>query len=108
MLHRLFEQLETILTLATMALVFGLIKLLVSASVLTWRANLLYVLVSVIVGTLAGSVALELGASDAVALSVTSVLSLTSRDLLHALVDQKIMSSLGKRAAENIVDKITK
>ena len=109
MLHRLVEQLGDLVLLACMSLLFGIVKVIAAPTPDCWKCNFGSLFISVIIGTLAGALALQTQLGDYTALAISSFCSLISRDLVMAILDnRKNIGGLLKRAAENLVDRFTK
>lgn len=109
MLHRILEQVGDLILFASISLIFGFIKVLTVPTTDCWKCNVGTLLISVVIGTLAGALALQYQFGDYTAITVSSISSLLSRDIVMAILNnRKNLSSLLKRAAENLVDKFTK
>lgn len=108
MMDRLVANIHDLMIFSGVAFVFGLIKISMAKDPMPVKYHLLTLVLSVLVGTLAGEVALEAGFKDFVALAVTSIGSLLSRDIIAAVINKTFLADLAKRAAENIVDKTTR
>lgn len=93
---------------AAVAVGFGLIKILTASQKMNLKYNLITLLVSGLVGTLAGEIALETGSADFISLGITSVASLLSREIIAGIMNKQFLSDLAKQAATNVVDKVTK
>lgn len=93
---------------ALTSFLFGIIKILVAPQAVPLKHSILTLVLGVLVGSLAGAVALELGSGDYVSITVSAIFSLLSRDIILALLNKPLVSDLAKRAGENIVDKLTK
>lgn len=106
--ERVATQVHDLVLFAAVAFFFGLVKIFTTTPAMPLRYNLITLFTSVLIGTLAGEVALELQSLDFIALSVTSVASLLSRDIVAGLLNKQFMAGLAKRATENVVDKVTK
>lgn len=109
MLHRLTEQLGDIIVLAGVALIFGIVRLLLLPGPHSVKIYLTSLAISVPVGTLIGALFLELGMADMASMAAASVGSLLAHDFLTGIMNNReFLSSLLKRAAENLTDKFTK
>lgn len=108
MIERIFAQVGDITLTAFVALIFGMIRVFMNKEEMSFRGHVLTILTCVAVGTLAGQTALEMGLPDFVSLSITSVFSLVSRDVVVGLMNKKFLADLAARASENLVDKVTK
>ena len=109
MLHRIWEQIGDLALFAMVSLIFGIIKLYTLPELDGWKQAISSLFVSIIIGTLAGALALQYQFGDYTALSVSSVASLLSRDIvLGILKNRHQIGELLKRAAFNLVEKFTK
>lgn len=108
MFDRLHTNLADIQLFAAVALLFTLIKWLITPGKVPYKTVIINVVTGVTVGVLAGGLALEVNIGDFGAITIASVATMLSRELLDFLRDKQALSSLAKRAAENIVDKVTK
>lgn len=108
MFERITSNWHDLVTFIGVTAMFGMVKIWMSQSHMPLRYKVLSLFVSVLVGTLAGGIALENGAPDFISLSVASISSLLARDFVHAVLDKQLVQELAKRAAENVVDKVTK
>lgn len=108
MLHRLLENIGDLAVYALTAFLFGIIKILVAPQAIPLKHSILTLVLGVLVGSLAGAVALELGSGDYVSITVSAIFSLLSRDIILAFLNRTLVSDLAKRAGENLVDKLTK
>lgn len=110
MFHRILDQAQDLILLAFISLVFGVTKVLtLHESKNCFKCALGTVIVSVVVGTIAGGLALQYQFGDYTSLTISSIASLLSRDLVMAVLkNREYLGDLLKRAAENLVDKGTK
>jgi hypothetical protein len=109
MLHRILEQMGDLILFAMISLVFGVIKVFAAPSVDCWKCNIGTILISVVIGTISGALALESGFGDYTAITVSSLCSLLSRDILAAILNnRKNIGMLVRRAMQNLVDKYTR
>ncbi len=93
---------------ASVAFLFGLIKIFTSTHIMPLRHNIITLFVSVVIGTLAGEIAIEYGSADFISLGITSVASLLSREIIAGIMNKQFLADLAKQAATNVVDKVTK
>jgi len=108
MIQRIFEQLSDLALLAIISLVVGFIKILLVPEPRCLLCNVLTLIISVFVGTLAGALAMQFALGDYAALAISSVASLLSRDIVMAMLNNRQhLGYLFKRATTNIVDRLT-
>lgn len=94
---------------AVISLIFGIIKCFAAPEPANWKQAIGTILISVMVGTLAGALALQYAFGDYTAITISSIASLMSRDIVMAILNnRKNLTALVKRAAENLVDKFTR
>lgn len=109
MIHRLIEQVGDLILFALISLVFGIIKCFAAPEPTNWKERIGSILISVVVGTLAGALSLQYSFGDYTAITISSLASLMSRDIVMSILNnRKHLSDLVKRASENLVDKFTK
>lgn len=109
MFHRLLASAEDLVTFATLSLVFAFIKCLISPEPRSLRAKAVQVVIAVLVGTMSGGLALEMGAGDFAALAICSGFSLISDALIKSAIENRgWVADLFKQALGNIVNKTTK
>jgi len=110
MLQRILDQAGDLILLAFISLAFGITKVLVSSENNNClKCSIGSIFISVIVGTLAGGLALQYSLGDYTALTISSIASLLSRDIVRAvLVNRKYLGDLLRQALTNLVDKFTK
>jgi len=110
MFQRILDQVGDLITLALISLIFGVTKVLtLNESKDCFKCAIGTVIISVVVGTLAGGLALQYQLGDYTSLTISSIASLLSRDLVMAILkNRNALGELLKRAAENLVDKFTK
>ena len=109
MYQHLREQWADLLIFAGLSFVFALTKLVLAPEPRSIRVSMITILIGVIIGTVAGCMALSLGWGDYVALSCSSFASLLSRDfVLGVLKNKNFLGGLVKQAADNLTDKVTK
>lgn len=106
--ERVVSHTHDIVLFASVAFFFGLIKILTATSKMNLKYNLITLFVSVIVGTMAGEIAIETGSADFVSLGVTSLASLLSREIIAGILNKQFLADLAKQAATNVIDKVTK
>lgn len=109
MWQRIIDQLGDLVIFALVSLTFGVVKVLTATDPVGWKQTVVTVFIATAVGTLAGALALQYALGDYTSLTVSSIASLLSRDIVVAILkNREILGNLVKRAAYNIVDKITK
>lgn len=109
MLQRLLTQLSDLSVLAGISFAFALVKLVLAPEPANFKIGLASVFCGVVVGTLAGAIALSMGWNDYIAMSCSSFASLLSRDLVIGIINNKgFLGTLVKQAAGNLTDKFTK
>jgi hypothetical protein len=106
--ERVLANINDLVLFAAVAFFFGLIKILTAANKMNLRYNLITLFVSVVVGTMAGQIALETGSADFISLGVASLASLLSREIIGGILNKQFIADLAKQAATNVVDKVTK
>lgn len=95
--------------LAAVSLAVGLIKILSTPEPENWKHRMGTLAVSVFIGTLAGALALQSQFGDYTALTISSIASLLSRDIVMGILNnRKTIGALIRRAAVQLVDKFTK
>lgn len=109
MIQHLREQFGDLLIFAGISFTFALVKLMLAPEQRSIQMSMVTILLGVIIGTLAGGLALSFGWGDYVALSCSSFASLLARDFVIGILKNKgFMGEIAKRAAENLTDKVTK
>ena len=108
MIDRLQIQLTDIGVFAGLAVVFTVLKCITAPLPCSLRIAIVNVVVAIPIGILTGGTALELGYGDFVSMTIASVATFLSRELLDFLRDRQAIKDLSIRAANNLVDKVTK
>lgn len=108
LLDRLHTNASDIGVFAGLAVVFSTLKWITAPKQGSLKVFIVNLAVAIPIGILAGGTSLELGYGDFVSMTVASFATFLSRDFLDLLRDKQLLSDLTKRAADNIVDKVTK
>lgn len=109
MLHRILEQMSDLLVLAFISIAIGVAKVIATPDPNCWKCRIGTVLMAAFVGTLAGALALQYQFGDYTALTVSSLASLLSRDIVMGILNNRqAIGALIRRAAVNLTDKFTR
>lgn len=108
LLDRLHTNISDVGVFASVALVFSLFKWAITQGKVPWKTVGLNMAIGITVGVLAGGLALELNAGDFGSIVSASAGTMLGREALDFIRDRQALGELAKRAAENIVDKVTK
>lgn len=108
LLTHIRQSLSDIGILATVAMIFGLVRVLLSTEKMPIHYHLVSLFISVTMGTIVGIVALESGVLPFLTMAITSGVSIVSRDIVSGVLDKSWQRALAQRAVDNLVDKATK
>lgn len=108
-MQKLVEGIDSLLPTAIVAFIFGVIKAALAPAPKSFRQAILTVFIAVPVGTLAGLLGRELGLQPYAAMTICSVFSLLSHDVVKFFLNNdQFFGKLLRRGLTNLVDSKTK
>lgn len=108
MLQRLIDDMGNLILLAAISFLVGIMKMIGTKEPQNWKARIGTLIISVFVGTLAGALTMQYQLGDYTALTITSLASLLSRDIVMGILNNRVyIGRLVKIGLRKLVNKYT-